>query len=537
MSALPSAVYRAAPSRGTLVRRKARQEAPRSSVRSDAGGFDAMMTGLRRLRAIKDDQSSTNANKLDDVFFEDEAPSWDELGAVADALKTSHGVPLTVDLENGPANPKALVRRFGTVDEPRVLFFRDHAAWCPYCEKIWMQLEEKRIPYRVEKINMRCYGDKKRSFTAKVPSGMLPVMEIDGRLLTESASIAAALENEFPEHKPLLAPPGSALRKRQDDLNRLERALFGRWMQWLTSSWMDGQMRSQFEEALDAVEAELAFDPTGPYFCGEDLTLIDITFTPFLERMAASLAYYKGFRVEGNGGRWPRIDAWYEAMAKRTDTYAHIKSDYYTHAHDLPPQLGGCEPNGDATQVAYMNEIDGVGSVGDSGDDNSWKLPLKPLKDASNVEPWWGPGDENATLDRVEAAAAVIGNRDAVVRFAARGCGKLGNRPVAAPLSDPTATPDDASVPAVDAALRRVCAELLSADGAQPGVTVSSGRVSSSSEGREPGGSSAKGFAGKETAASLAYLRDRVGVPRDMKYPAARQLRAHLNWFIDGLAG
>ena len=46
---------------------------------------------------------------------------------------------------------------------------------------------------------------------------------------------------------------------------------------------------------------------------------------------------------------------------------------------------------------------------------------------------------------------------------------KAGTRPVAAPLSDPTATPDDAHVPAVDAALRRVCAELLSADGAQTG--------------------------------------------------------------------
>ena len=35
--------------------------------------------------------------------------------------------------------------------------------------------------------------------------------------------------------------------------------------------------------------------------------------------------------------------------------------------------------------------------------------------------------------------------------------------------------------------------------------------------------------------ASLAYLRDRVGVPRDMRLPAARQLRAHLNWAIAGL--
>ena len=65
--------------------------------------------------------------------------------------------------------------------------------WCPYCHKIVLQLEEKRIPYVVEKINMRCYGDKPAEFLAKVPSGLLPVLEVDGRVITESATIQQVL--------------------------------------------------------------------------------------------------------------------------------------------------------------------------------------------------------------------------------------------------------------------------------------------------------------------------------------------------------
>lgn len=36
---------------------------------------------------------------------------------------------------------------------------------------------------------MRCYGDKPPEFMAKVPSGLLPVLEVGGQIITESAVI------------------------------------------------------------------------------------------------------------------------------------------------------------------------------------------------------------------------------------------------------------------------------------------------------------------------------------------------------------
>ena len=57
-----------------------------------------------------------------------------------------------------------------------------------------MTLEQKRIPYRVEKINMRCYGEKPASFTRMQPSGNIPVYIIDGVTYNQSNDIMYALE-------------------------------------------------------------------------------------------------------------------------------------------------------------------------------------------------------------------------------------------------------------------------------------------------------------------------------------------------------
>ena len=298
-----------------------------------------MLAGLSRAFGGAGAPPAAASSSPASATFPDASPSWAELSALLAAAQAAAGVPTGApDLENGAPSPHAVRRLFGGTAPPRVLFYRDHASWCPYCEKVWLQLEEKRIPYEVRKINMRCYGDKPADFLAKVPSGLLPVIELDGKVYTESALIASLLEREFPQHTPLLPPAVSADAAAAEALMRLERQLFSRWLGWLTRRGGDAEGRAGVQACLAQVEAALGARG-GPYFLGESLSLVDITFAPFLERIAASLLYYKAFRVRG-GGAFPRLDAWFAAMASRP-TFAAIQSDYYTHAHDLPPQLGG----------------------------------------------------------------------------------------------------------------------------------------------------------------------------------------------------
>ena len=65
-------------------------------------------------------------------------------------------------LGRGPPHTDALLRLFDAPDEDavRVTLYRDDAAWCPYCQKVWLWLEASRVPYRVDKVTMFCYGEK-----------------------------------------------------------------------------------------------------------------------------------------------------------------------------------------------------------------------------------------------------------------------------------------------------------------------------------------------------------------------------------------
>lgn len=52
----------------------------------------------------------------------------------------------------------------------RVTLYRGHNAWCTYCQKVWLWLEARQLPYRARNVSVRCYGRKEAWYRDRVPS-------------------------------------------------------------------------------------------------------------------------------------------------------------------------------------------------------------------------------------------------------------------------------------------------------------------------------------------------------------------------------
>jgi glutathione S-transferase len=189
-----------------------------------------------------------------------------------------------------------------------------------------------------------------------------------------------------------------------------------------------------------------------------------VIFVPYLERMNASLAYYKGY---GLRSQHPAIDRWFAALEQRS-TYLGTQSDIHTHAHDLPPQMGCCLASGGAEQQRVARLID----------QGPW-----PAADPAVVET-----RQPAPADAAhEALGRMLRHRHRLLEVNPEGLRR-----------------GAAAGQALEQALRCALTNLL----------------------RQPADAAVAPPAG--TAAGLRYWRDRISVPRDMSLHAARLMRTAL---------
>ena len=182
---------------------------------------------------------------------------------------------------------------------------------------------------------MRSYGEKPAWFLKKVPSGLLPVVELDGELITESLVIMQILEQTFPERCMLPEEdPGRA--------NSLlaQRKLFSDWCGLLLPprhAWSVRWRRGETVRGNYGRDAALGELP-GPWFLGGNFpSIVDLQYVSHVERMNASCLYWKGMQLRGTE-RWANVERWFLAFEERPSYHA-CKSDYYTHVMDIPPSV------------------------------------------------------------------------------------------------------------------------------------------------------------------------------------------------------
>ena len=82
-----------------------------------------------------------------------------------------------------------------------------HVPLSPFCRKVRLSLAEKRI--ECELVEEK-YWEQDPDFLRRNPAGKVPVLKIDGKVMSESAPICEYLEEAYPE--PALLPSGAVER-------------------------------------------------------------------------------------------------------------------------------------------------------------------------------------------------------------------------------------------------------------------------------------------------------------------------------------
>ncbi|MEH2308205.1 glutathione S-transferase family protein [Nostoc sp.] len=346
--------------------------------------------------------------------------------------------------------------------EPPVLLYRDTNSWCPFCERVWFALEEKEIPFATEFIDLT---NKPKWYTDLVPTTLVPAARIEGKLVYESKDILLALEEQF----------GSTLLPEDPEENAVAR-------QWLEEAETNGvrdiaykflrqapeypnelaSLQTAFEAKLDELE-QLLGKYSGPYFLST-FSVVDITYSPHLDRLAANLPVYRGYHLKGNP-RYPRINAWFEALKQRP-AYHRVKSD-------------------DTTNNLLLRRRWGVIPISN---------PLPP-----------DPALSQEIQFRAEAAERLADNREVALGDILKNSGVQ----ALAVNGDTTAVKE-----AVDFHLRLLADYLINGNGA----ALPWGRVG--------GKDNADPTVAAVGAITLAYVRNRICAPRDMSAGAATAFRA-----------
>merc|ERR1719247_3475533 len=227
--------------------------------------------------------------------------------------------------------PRGVSRKLtatATTEEPVLTLYRDTNGWCPFCERVWIGLEKKGIPYDEKLINLQ---DKPQWYLDIVPTTLVPAIEWhddnwkadtpgSGKLVWESKDILESIDAKF---------AATPLRSADDEVKEVVEVLNASvgFVYGARNGTADDK-GARFAAALDALDAVLSASG-GPFVRGAELSAADLALAPTLERFGEQLKVLKPEFPALDAGR-PAIARWTEAMDLEPAYTRRVKGDAYS---------------------------------------------------------------------------------------------------------------------------------------------------------------------------------------------------------------
>jgi glutathione S-transferase len=223
--------------------------------------------------------------------------------------------------------------------------------FCPYAQRAWIVLTEKRIPHQYVEINPY---KKERRFVELNPRGLVPTLEVgvggDGggrrkKVLYESTVICEYLDEAYADegrYGARLMPEGVFERARcrlwiHHVVTRVVPGFYRLLQHTEGKGYSIGEARGELLGGLRAFAKEMVDSGSGgggPWFLGGEFSLVDVMLAPWAKRLFL-IDHYKpgGVGIPKQGGRgddeevWARWDEWFGAAVERESVKATWSED------------------------------------------------------------------------------------------------------------------------------------------------------------------------------------------------------------------
>ncbi len=188
---------------------------------------------------------------------------------------------------------------------------------CPFVQRSIILLKEKGIDFDIAYIDL---NQPPEWFLTLSPTGKVPILEVDGKVLFESAIINEYLDEVNP---PSLHPA-----------DPLEKAQNRAWMEFSSPLYMAffKLMMSKTKEAGAEVllETNKQLDTldkikvNAPWFNGDNFSMVDISIAPLLMRLAFLKKHFNLDLLDGK----PQLQAWSTAILARDSVINSVVDEF-----------------------------------------------------------------------------------------------------------------------------------------------------------------------------------------------------------------